>query len=357
MSFLTINNVKMVGLAACVPPDVEENINLPILGDESEAKKVIASTGIERKRVVRKGTTASDLTYQGVKKLLAELEWEAESVDALIYVCTSRDYIAPITSAILQDRLGFRNDCYCLDLPLGCSGWVYGMSNLCSLLSHGQMKRGLLVCAETNSLNRSAKDKTVKPLFGDASTVTALEFDENWDKPLQFSFGVDGSGYKAVWTEFGGTRNPITPESIEEKEIEPGVIRKGIDMVVNGMDVFSFAIKVPPRSLQEFVEHFEIDLEKVDYLFLHQANKFIDDRIRKKLKLPEEKVPYCLQDFGNTNSASIPLAMVACKAEELKNGSYECLGCGFGVGLAWGCIHYYVENLKAVVMCEYEYEN
>lgn len=355
MAFLTINNVKMVGLAACVPPTIEENLTLPIFADESEAKKVIASTGIERKRVVKSGTTASDLTYQGVVKLLDKMGWDAESVDALIYVCTSRDFIAPITSAILQDRLGFRKDCYCLDLPLGCSGWVYGMSNLSSLLSHGQLKRGLLVCAETNSLNRSPKDKTVKPLFGDAATITALEFDKNWDKPMQFSFGVDGSGYKAVWTEFGGTRNPITPEAIEEKEIEPGVIRKGIDMVVNGMDVFSFAIKVPPRSLQEFVEHFEIDTEKVDYLFLHQANKFIDDRIRKKLKMPEEKVPFCLQDYGNTNSASIPLAMVACKADELQSGTYDCLGCGFGVGLAWGNIHYTVDHLKAVVMTEYEY--
>ena len=348
MSFLTINNVKMVGLAACVPPTIEENISLPIFEDESEANKVIASTGIERKRVVKPGTTASDLTFQGVQKLLKELEWIPEEVDALIYVCVSRDYIAPITSAILQDRLGFRQDCYCLDLPLGCSGWVYGMSNLASILSHGDLKKGLLVCAETNSLNRSAKDKTVKPLFGDAATVTALEYDAAWKKPLQFTFGVDGS-------EFGGTRNPITPEAIVEKEVEPGVIRKGIDMVVNGMDVFSFAIKVPPRSLAGLIEHFEIDVKKIDYLFLHQANKYIDDRIRKKLKLPEEKVPYCLQDFGNTNSASIPLAMVACKANELKNGSFECLACGFGVGLAWGSMRYWTDHLKAVVMCEYEY--
>lgn len=355
MAYLTINKVKMVGLAACVPPTIEENLSLPIFADKSEAEKVIASTGIERKRVVKPGTTASDLSFQAIQSLLDKMEWEANSIDALIYVCTSRDYIAPITSAILQDRLGFRNDCYCLDLPLGCSGWVYGMSNLSSILSHGQLKRGLLVCAETNSLNRSPKDKTVKPLFGDAATVTALEYDESFEKPIQFNFGVDGSGYKAVWTEFGGTRNPITLESIEEKEVEPGIIRKGTDMVVNGMDVFSFAIKVPPRSLLEFVEHFEIDTDKVDYLFLHQANKFIDDRIRKKLKMPEEKVPFCLQDYGNTNSASIPLTMVVCKAKELQNGSFDCLGCGFGVGLAWGNIHYTVDKLKAVIMTEYKY--
>lgn len=356
MSFLTINHVKISGLVACVPPTIEENRTLSIFEDESEAEKVIASTGIERKRIVKPGTTASDLSYQAICELLDKMNWPADSIDALIYVCTSRDYIAPITSAILQDRLGFRQDCYCLDLPLGCSGWVYGMSNLSSLLSHGQLKRGLLVCAETNSLNRSPKDKSVKPLFGDAATVTALEFDETWKHPMQFSFGVDGSGYKAVWTEYGGTRNPITPESIEEKEIEPGIIRRGIDMVVNGMDVFSFAIKTPPRSLQEFIEHFQIDTDKVDYLFLHQANKFIDDRIRKKLKMPEEKVPLCLQDYGNTNSASIPLAMVACKAKELTKGSYNCLGCGFGVGLAWASIHYHIENLQTANLIEYKYE-
>jgi 3-oxoacyl-[acyl-carrier-protein] synthase-3 len=354
MSFLTIQKVKMVGVAACVPTTIEENISLPIFADRSEALKVIASTGIERRRIVKAGTTASDLSFQAIHSLLDELGWNADSVDALIYVCTSRDYIAPITSAILQDRLGFRQDCYCLDLPLGCPGWVYGMSNLASLLSHGQLKRGLLVCAETNSLNRSPKDKTVRPLFGDAATVTALEYDAEYDKSLQFSFGVDGSGYKAVWAEYGGTRNPITPESIQEREVAPGVIRRGIDIAVNGMDVFSFAIKVPPRSLLDFVEHFHINVDDIDYLFLHQANKFIDDRIRKRLKLSVDKVPMCLRDFGNTSNASIPLTMVVSKADELKNKDNNCIGCGFGVGLAWGSIHFHADNLKAVVFTEYK---
>ena len=128
MSFLTINNVKIVGVSACVPSKVEENLTLPIFSSEKEARDVIESTGIERKHVVEPGTTASDLTVQAVQDLLKGLGWEASSVDALVYVCVSRDYIALITSAILQDRLGFRQDCYCIDLPLGCSGWVYGIA-------------------------------------------------------------------------------------------------------------------------------------------------------------------------------------------------------------------------------------
>lgn len=354
MSFLQINNVSMVGLAACVPPDIEENATLPIFEKPSDAANVIASTGIARKRIVRQGTTASDLCVPAVIKLLEELKWGVTTVDCLVYICQTRDFLAPITSAILQDRLGLRNDCYCIDMPLGCSGWIYGMSNIASLLSHGGFKRGLLICGETNSKNRSPFDKTVKPLFGDAATVTALEFNSNAE-PMFFEFGVDGKGYQAVWTEYGGSRNPVTKESIEMKEIESGVVRRGIDMIVNGMDVFSFAIKVPPRSLQNIIEHYNIDTEKVDFLWLHQANKYIDERIRKKINMPAEKVKYCLEDFGNTSCASIPLTIVTRGKDEL-NGKKMHLACGFGVGLAWGSMYFSTENVKIVELLEYQYQ-
>ena len=123
-------------------------------------------------------------------------------------------------------------------------------------------------------------------------------------------------------------------------------------MVVNGMDVFAFAIKVPPQSLESLIEHYQIDVDKVDYLFLHQANHYIDDRIRKKLKMPVEKVPFCLQDYGNTNSASIPLTIVTQSASCLSKGEYDCLACGFGVGLAWASMHFFVRDLKCS-MSEY----
>lgn len=355
MSFLTIKNVKMIGLSACVPPDVEENLTLPVFEDEAEARKVIASTGIARKRVVRPGTTSSDLSVPAIERLLEKLGWSVDSVDCLVYVSQTRDYVAPITSAILQGRLGLREDCYCIDMPLGCSGWVYGMSNIGSLLSHGDLKRGLLVCAETNSTNRSPKDKTVKPLFADAATVTALEYNEDAE-PMLFEFGVDGSGYKAVCAEYGGSRHPVTAESLEMREVEPGIWRRGIDMVVNGMDVFSFAIKVPPRSLKNLIDHFEIDVDKMDYLWLHQSNHYIDDRIRKKLGMPEEKVPYCLEDYGNTTCASIPLAMVVCAATELMSGRKENLACGFGVGLAWGSMKFTTDHLRTVELMDYIYK-
>ena len=352
MAYLTINNIKISGVAACVPKRVEENIDLSIFASREEAEKVIASTGIARRRVCDEGVTASDLAVKAVERLLMDLKWSADSVDCLFFVSMTRDYLAPQTACILQDRIGLRNDCFVMDLPLGCSGWVYGMSVITSMMQTGFFKRGLLIAAETNTKNRSMKDRSVRPLFGDAATVTALEYDSAWGKPMNFVFGVDGKGWQAVYMPYGGMRHPTTVESLQEAEAEPGIVRKGTDMIVNGMDVFSFAIKRPPESLKELVETFGIDLSSVDYLLLHQANKFIDEKIRRSLKLPPEKVPYCIQDFGNVTNASIPLVMVTRLAKQLRSGCRHCLACGFGVGLAWASMEFYAENIEVSELVE-----
>lgn len=352
MSKLSINNVSIVGMAACVPSIIEENLTLPIFADEQEARKVIASTGIERHRIADEGVTASDLSVKAVERLIEDLGWKADQIDCLFYVCTSRDFIAPQTACILQDRIGFRNDCFVMDLPLGCSGWIYGMSVAASMMSHGSFKKGLLIASETNTKNRSKLDRTVRPLFGDAATVTALEYVPQ-SPSMNFMFGVDGSGYQAVWTKYGGMRYPADVNSVEDVKVEPGVIRKGTDMVVNGMDVFAFAIKQPPKALKEMISEFVIDTDAIDYLLLHQANKFIDEKIRKSLKIPSEKVPYCLNDFGNVTSASIPLTMVTRCAEAIESKECHMLACGFGVGLAWACMEFKTKNIKVSNLVEF----
>ncbi len=353
MSQLTINNVRIAGMSACVPSTVEDNLTLPIYKDQNDALKVIASTGIERHHKVDPGTTASDLTVKAVEALLSDMGWQPEEVDCLAYVCTSRDFIAPQTACVLQDRLKLRNDCCVFDLPFGCSGWVYGMSIVGSLMSHGTFKRAILVAAETNTLNRSQLDTAVRPLFGDAATATALAFDPEHARPMNFVYGVDGSGYQAVWAPFGGVRNPVTTEALQQQEVSPGSYRRGVDMIVNGMDVFGFAIKRPPQSLKELIATFNIDVETVDLLLLHQANKFIDEKIRKAIKMPPEKTPYCLEEYGNVTSASIPLTMVTRCREKLSGDDKHCIACGFGVGLAWASMEFYAGNVKVSEVITY----
>ena len=353
MAHLTTQNVKIVGVSACVPKTIEENIELPLYEDKEEARKIIESTGIKRHRIVEKGTTASDLSVKAAEKMVADLGWDMQSVDLLLYSCTTRDYIQPMTSPIIQDKLGMRQDSFVMDLPLGCAGWVYGMSVATALMNSGTLKRGLLIAAETNTQSHNLNDRKSRPLFGDAATVTALEFDADYPHPMNFVFGVDGSGAKAIMAEYGGFRNPVTPESLVEHEIEPGVFRKGTDIVLNGMDVFSFAIRRPPKSLKELIELFHIQLEDIDYLFLHQANKYIDDRIRKSIKFPEEKTPYCMDDFGNVSGASIPLTMVTRAAGQLSQKENHCLACGFGVGLSWASMEFWTNHLRISELVEY----
>lgn len=230
------------------------------------------------------------------------------------------------------------------------------MSIAASMLSHGGLKRGLMINAETNSTNRNKRDRTVRPLFADAATVTALEYDVN-AKPMNFTFGVDGSGISAIYTKYGGMRYPITPETLQEKEVEPGIIRKGNDMVVNGMDVFSFAIKVPPRALKECIAQYNINVDTIDLLLLHQANKFIDEKIRKSIKIPAEKCPYCLADYGNVTCASIPLTLVTQCKERLHNNANHILACGFGVGLQWGCMEFNIDNIVCTDVQIYKSNN
>lgn len=352
MSKLTIGKVRIVGMSACVPTYIEENLTLPIFSSPKEAEKIIASTGIERHRVVEENVTASDLSLKAVEVLLKDLGWESNDIDCLFYVCTSRDFIAPQTACILQDKMGLRNDCFVMDLPLGCSGWIYGMSVIASVMSHGTFKKGLLIASETNTRNRSKNDRTVRPLFGDAATVTALSFDVSAPK-MNFMFGVDGSGYQAVWTKYGGMRFPADEESVIEVEVEPYIRRKGIDMIVNGMDVFAFAIKRPPQALREMMDEFDLKVENIDFLLLHQANKFIDEKIRKSLKFPSEKVPYCLEEFGNVTSASIPLTMITRCAYPLEKTKCHFLACGFGVGLAWATMNFETENVIVSSLVEY----
>ena len=189
MPFFNIENVKMVGVSACVPKNIEDNISYPYFA-EGEAERVIASTGIKQRRIANSETTSSDLCFEAADKLLEELKWNREEVGCLIYVSQTPDYILPATSCILQKRLGLSQNCLVLDLSIGCPGWIYGMNMISSLMSHGSIVKGLLLVGETPSKYKSYKDKSSWPLFGDAGTATALEFDKQAE-PLQFFIAAD----------------------------------------------------------------------------------------------------------------------------------------------------------------------
>ena len=345
MAFQIINNIKINGISACVPNEIADNNNLELIGDKAEIDKFINTTGIEKRHIVGNSKICtSDLCFQAAEKLLESLSWEKEDVDCLIFVSQTPDYILPATSCILQNRLGLSIDCFTLDISLGCSGWVYGMATISGLMSSGNFKKGLLLVGDTVTVTKSDKDKSTYPLFGDAGTATALSYEPN-SKPMYFNTGTDGGSFKSIIIEDGGFRNFFTEESLKVKEHEPGIFRNNLQSYLNGQDVFIFGITKAPKSIKALFEQYDLDKEKVDYFVFHQANKLMTEMIRKKLKIDSDKVPYSLNEYGNTSSASIPLTIVTRLKDQSVSRNLKIVGCGFGVGLSWGTVYFETENL------------
>jgi len=335
MARWTINNIKMAGVSAAVPDQVLQTHEFDVFTPE-EAKTFDETVGIKRRYIAPENICASDLCFAAAEKLLNELGWQRNSIDVLIFGSVTRDFKTPPTSCILQDRLGLPQSCFTLDLPMGCCGFMYAMSVGGNLLATGQVRRALLLVGDTAQRMGSQKDKSRVPLFGDIGTATAIEYDPSAE-PIIVEFETYGKGYEALITPHGGFRHPVTPESFKYEDFGNGIVRAPIHSLINGMDVFAFAISKPPKSAKTFMEDYQIDKDNdVDYFLIHQANKLIVDRIVKKLKLDPDKVPYNLEEFGNLGGASIPTLMVTRIQEALKVKSTSLLMSSFGLGLTWG---------------------
>lgn len=348
MAFLEIKNVEIVGISAAVPSKVVENSESDLFPTTEDYKRFVETTGIERRHVVDSGVCASDLCFYAAEKLIEDLNWDKKEVDCLIFVSQTPDYKLPATSCILQNKLGLSRDCMAFDISLGCSGWVYGLTNIASLVSTGQYKKALLLVGDTVSTTKSPLDKSTYPLFGDAGTATALQYVEN-AAGIKSALFTDGSNYDAIIIEDGGARNPVTNQSFEVTDHGNGIVRNRLQSILDGSAVFTFAISKAPQSVNKLIDNFQISKDEVDYFLFHQANLFMNEKIRTKLQLPAEKVPYILKDFGNTSSTSIPLTMVAGIHNDLKNRNMNHIACAFGVGLSWGSIWF---ETKKIVCCD-----
>lgn len=336
MAFLIIENVKIVGMAGGVPSNIVNNAAGISTSDNYDAKSFIETTGVAERRVSSVLTT-SDLCFAAAERLLADLQWKKEEIDYLVFVTQTPDYIVPATACILQDRLGLSKDCYAEDISLGCSGWVYGLSNVASLISAGKKGKALLMAGD----GKRTSPKEDDPLFGWAGVVTALEYSES-AKPMMFNFGTDGSGFDAIIIPDGGCRNQFAESSLEYHKVEDHSLTR-LQTWMKGMDVFSFGITTAPKSIIRLAEHFGFDYSKYDYLILHQANMKMNNMIAKKLKFEMRRVPSSMYRYGNTSSASIPLTIIS-ELKELKKPT-KLLCCGFGVGLSWGTVALQVDNL------------
>lgn len=345
MALLKIKNVRVAGVSACVPSNVEYNKDYPYFA-EGELERMLPTIGVEKRHIIKPGITTVELCEKSALKLIEDLEWDKESIDLLIFCSPARDYIFPDTACILQDRLGLPKSTMAFDMTLGCTGWIYSMNVACSLISSSRFKRALLLNGSLTTTENAYTDKTAYPLFSDAGTVTALEYNEK--APIMVAeLGTDGSGYDNIIIKDGGRRHPFTVDSLAVKEYGENIKRSDMNMAMKGMEVFSFALETAPQNVLNVLKAIEKVQDDMDQYFFHQANLYLLKKIVKKLRIPVEKVPFSIYNYGNTGACSIPLTMVTERPDYLRNNYSKNIGCAFGVGLSWGSL--YFETNKIVI--------
>ena len=331
MAFLSFNNVGINGVSACVPKNIRKNKDLEDLLGKDELNKVIKSIGIHEMRHVDKGVTPSDLCYEAALTLIEDLKIDKSDIDLVLFLSQNGDFKIPATSPSLQHRLGLPKTTACIDLTLACSGYVYALSTAYAYASQPTINKVLLLVGEAFSQIVSDKDKVNAPLYGDAGTATIIskgDFGES-----QFNLYSDGSGFEAVQIPAGGARCPSTSETVKSRDMEKGNSRTLHQLYMDGLDVFNFTLKVVPSSIKKALSKSNNNNETIDYFLFHQANKFMIDFFRKKLKIVENKVPISLDKFGNVSSATIPLTIVTKLKDKIENK--KLLLSGFGAGLSW----------------------
>lgn len=306
------------GIVTALPETVSENRDLGAQFGDEAISKIITATGIER-RPVSEAHTVSQLGEVAARRLMDGLGWAADSVELLIVVTQTPDYPLPSTACVLQNRLGIGNGALCLDIALGCSGYVYGLSVVSTLMQSAGIARALLVSGDMTTRMIDEDNRALKPLFGDAVSVTALEGAE---AQIAFDLGSDGAGAPYLISRTGGL-------------VESGPPR----LFMDGTQVMAFSLKQVASSIARALNAAGEAIEVMDHVVLHQANALMLKTLGQKIKARDDQMVYAVRDYGNTSSASIPLALCdrfLTGEQRTSNATLlRLLLCGFGVGWSW----------------------
>ena len=314
-----------------LPEQIVTNEDLVKDFPEWTIDKVASKIGINERHIAKENETASDLATQAAEKLFSEHNIDRSSIDFILLCTQSPDYFLPTSACLIQNRLGLSTSCGALDFNLGCSGFVYGLSLAKGLIAGGIAKNILLLTAETYSKHIHPKDKGNRTIFGDASAATLITTDGSLSIE-NFSLGTDGRGAENLIVRKGGM---CQPEALHDLSFDEGMNPISSDyLFMNGSEIFNFTLEAVPLMVEDALIKNSILKENIDLFVFHQANKYMLNFLRKKLKIEEEKFYYYLENVGNTVSSTIPIALYEAQKEGKLQGNV--LIAGFGVGYSWG---------------------
>lgn len=324
MAIVSLPAQSIRAISTVVPPRVFENERDATSFSKKEVDSVVKMVGVKRRHFAEESVCSSDLCVAAARDVLPRLGWSPDSVDGLIFVTHSPDYLQPATACVVHRDLGLSDHCAAFDVGLGCSGYTYGLWLATMMLQSPGFKRVLLLHGETPTRFCDLDDRTVGLLFGDAGSATAIEASkEKLDQPWWFSLHTDGSGCADLIIEAGGFRDRFNPDRAKHS------------LKMNGANVMNFTLRRLPPLISDTLTAAGLTPAEVDYFILHQSNRFIMRHLANKCSVPFEKMPMTLEDFGNTGGPSIPLTVTRGNLNRPPDRGLSLLLLGYGVGLSW----------------------
>lgn len=318
-----------------LPETVVSNEQIVSEFPEWTVEKIADKVGVHSRCVAAEYETATDLAVNAAEKLFENnKELSKADIDYVLFCTQSPDYHLPTSACIIQDRLGLRTDIGALDFNLGCSGYIYGLSLAKGLIAAGVARSVLLLTGETYSKYLHNRDKGNRTIFGDAATATIVST-EGWGEIGNFALGTDGRGAENLIVRTGCSKHQDKKNDLEFDENGNPVSSDYLFM--NGAKIFTFTQKNVPIVVNQTLEKNGLTKEDINLFVLHQANSYMLEFLRKKMKIDDSKFMRYMAEVGNTVSNSIPIALVEAEKQKLLKGNI--LLCGFGVGYSWGgCI-------------------
>lgn len=330
-----IDNIEIKAVNSWLPLNVLEMKSLIPLYGEAEVESITKATGVDRIRVADDNMTSSDMCYHAAESLVSQEGIDKSGIDGLVFVSQTTDWILPATSISLQDRLGLSKDTVCIDIHYGCSGYIYGLFQAAAWIACGACRQVLVLSGDTTTKMINEHDKSSRMVFGDCGTATIVAKGEG---KMGFLIHSDGSGSEKLIVPAGGFRTPISSATSELQWDEDKNGRTQNDLFMDGMAIFNFAITKVHKNINQLIENMGWQKEDVGFYGLHQANEFMVNYVRKKLKIDSKLAPVNVRNYGNTGPATLPLLLSDLNEDRNKYDFRKSILSGFGVGLSWGSV-------------------
>lgn len=321
-----------------LPEAIVDNIQIASEFPEWTVEKIEKKIGINRRHVTAADETASDIAIKAAEKLFAENSIDRGMVDYLIFVSQSPDYHLPTTACVIQKRLGLAKTITAIDVNLGCSGYITGTSLAKAIIMSGQASNVLLLTAETYSKYLHPKDKSNRTIFGDGASASLIST-SGIAEIGNHVIGTDGDGAENLIVKSGGARYPKPLGDLVFDEF--GNPKSSDFLYMDGPAILNYSIDSIPQLVKDVLEKNSLDIDDVDLHVYHQANLFLANLERRKLKIPKEKY-YCnISETGNTVSSTIPIALCLAMEDGSLQKGMKVLSVAQGLGYTWGGVVFY----------------